>query len=753
MQNHMRVARALCLSLLALPVASLGADISVAPNGRTFTAARLPQDHAYQVALRNYLGTLKEEHLHLEKTVFAPVDPPAAIDPDTLFRNSLARNGKGSGLDSLRAPAKLFTLAEIEKDGKVRCFFRPEVAAWWVHCDLPGNPFHAYRPAKLRAFVMAAVNMMLVDAYWHSDECFRRADGLSGNVFAWTAGYLASRDVLPEAARQAFETGLWRVAEAMLRAAPQDVNGNMDTKELIVLANLDKIFAGDRARHKRIIREARRILFGRPGRGPADSDGVMGLFHSAGYIGEKDGPETTYNGIALFHLVEAALITRGRRDWDAFMPEVIGRMLKFQGHCTFPEPDGNVVGPSNWAKRTNQRYAHQRTRSFRLHASAMLSDWGLFVSPELPPVEELAKLVARQRARFAKPPAAASKGPPGKFGFYWPADLNYAYEYYVKGHYARMRRLQQEKSPLLLHPFLRQGDVNERFDAEFWSVKRGAWGFLVESVASMGLGYDMSKGERVGALAGGSLSAFWTKDTGSVILSMLPSKWSAVFWKDVDVWPTHHLWGRDEAGKAFSSARNWRTYPHYDDDENPKSVFLRGTIGSMDSWRSCEPGCTVDMVNYSRLFEKTATGIRVSSEFRTPHQPTTVSELWETIPVFLRDGRAQKKLEDAKVEVRSGGEWMVLPALELEEAKKGSSRRSAVGKDYGKTDRIRVTRFGKSVDIELDRARVLRDGGVLQCGYQSGNRIRVLHIDLIGSGGKAIEMPRCVKNRFAVVAE
>ncbi|MDP6356514.1 MAG: hypothetical protein QF473_15490, partial [Planctomycetota bacterium] len=232
-----------------------------------------------------------------------------------------------------------------------------------------------------------------------------------------------------------------------------------------------------------------------------------------------------------------------------------------------------------------------------------------------------------------------------------------------------------------------------------------------------------------------------------------PSKWNRVHWKDVEVWPTHHLWGRDEAGKAFSSARNWRVYPHYDDDENTESVFLRGTIGLMDSWRSTEPGCTVDMVNYSRLFKKTETGISVSSEFRTPHRRTTVSELWETIPVFLRDGRAQKHLKDARIELHSEGEWITLPAAEMKEARKGVLRRSAVGKDYSKTDRIRIARFGKSVDIVLGRAMVLRDGGIMQCDYQSGNRLRVLHIDLIDGDGKAVEIPRCVRSGFSVVVE
>ena len=61
--------------------------------------------------------------------------------------------------------------------------------------------------------------------------------------------------------------------------------------------------------------------------------------------------------------------------------------------------------------------------------------------------------------------------------------------------------------------------------------------------------------------------------------------------------------------------------------------------------------------------------------------------------------------------------------------------------------------FPYSVEVELGRARVLRDGGIVQCGYQSSNRLRVLHIDLIGSGGKAVEIPRCMKSEFSVVTE
>src|SRR5690606_37388205 len=78
-------------------------------------------------------------------------------------------------------------------------------------------------------------------------------------------------------------------------------------------------------------------------------------------------------------LAEAAMITHGNPDWDAFLPEVIERMVRFKALNHFPEPDGSYEGPSSWAKRTNDPYPRdQRDRPWRPFAEAMLTDEALF---------------------------------------------------------------------------------------------------------------------------------------------------------------------------------------------------------------------------------------------------------------------------------------------------------------------------------------------------------------------------------------
>ena len=46
-----------------------------------------------------------------------------------------------------------------------------------------------------------------------------------------------------------------------------------------------------------------------------------GIYHRAGYIGEADTPETTYNGVSLFYLLEAYNVAGHLAEWD-FLEEV-----------------------------------------------------------------------------------------------------------------------------------------------------------------------------------------------------------------------------------------------------------------------------------------------------------------------------------------------------------------------------------------------------------------------------------------------
>lgn len=713
-------------------------------------AAELPQEHAYQRAFRNFLKTLRAEDFRIKLSPLRAEDLKDIEDDEVLYRILIGFGGTGRlRVGALTADPRHFTLRAIEGEGEdeIRCFTMPEAPAWWLGFEVPGNPFYNSRPAKLRVAVMTLVNMMLSDQRWSLDTTFRRADALAHGVMVWAYILPRVQDVLPDNVRAAFKERLRYLLEDMIRRSPRDVNTNMDTRELVCLAFADEIFT-DKGDHQHLIREARRMLFGHPDRTPATSDGVKGMFHPAGYIGEKDGPETSYNGISLYHLAEAAMATRGRPDWDRVMPEVIDRMVRFKALNTMPEPDGHWTGPSSWAKRTNAPYARdQRAKPWRDLSAAMLSDHGKYLVRGLPTREEMLKQIQR-RVRHLNvmtlKPNPAPPPPAAKGILKWPADVVYGYDHYVPGSYAVFQKLTEADSPLLQPPFGRPADFNELLDYDFWIAKQGDWGFQIETVPSMGHGYN--KCGLAGALAGGSLAAFWTKQTGCVLLGRLPDKFGNVTWDKVEGWTANHIWGRDAKGIPFSTARNWRTYPYYDRDAAPTRVFIRGTLGAPDTPYSAGPGCEVSYLFYNRTFEKTDRGLRVASRLYAPISEVQLSALWETLPVHLR---AHAKQAPTDIALSVAGEWVKVPP--------GTRPGATPAQPDTITDAveaIRLTRFGHGVVIRLDRPRRVRVAGTIWAGaYQMRDHLRPLMIDLLEAKAPVVKLPDAVTISYTIEQE
>lgn len=677
-------------------------------------AEQLPELHEYHRPLREYIGEQQADDFDVELKPLVLQTDYSSAEPDVVYRDYIGLRGaagRGARNTVLRTDSRHFTLAAIESPHGVRCFHAPEEAAWWVQLEVPGNPFYGSAGAKRRAAVMAMVNMMMFDVAWDDPTFYRRADGIASNMVAWAYAYRHVKDVLPPETQNAFELGLRHHLQRMLKYGPRDINTNMDTREVVALALLDGILM-DPGDHSRLVQAARRILFGRHDRTPDTSDGTVGIFHPAGYIGEADGPETSYNGISLYHLLEARAITNGQADWDAFLPEVIDRMLVFKAHNTFEDPDGYRTGPSNWSKRTNNPYPQdQRARPWRAVAAAMLSEHGHDLAKPVPDRATMVQQIQRavkQINRWITQPDDTTPNPWRKHVTDWPADLVYTYDHYVPGTYDR----RQQQGPAVL-PVHRSGDRSTCFDGEFWFCKHQDYAFLVESVADMGHAYD--RGGTVGGLAGGSLGVFWTRPAGSLIVSRLPDKWDLVTWETVADWPVHHLWGRDAGGQPFSTARNRRTFPMYDDSEDPREVFLRGSIGPSDSLSSVAPGCLISGVYYERTFTRTEHGLRIRVALRMPFDQVRMTELWETLPVFLKDV-SQKAQKETTIAMRTSGEWNDGTVQEFHE----------------QVEAIRLTRFGHSAEIHFEqpqRVRVAKE--IWKGGYQNRNRIRNVSVDLL----------------------
>ena len=730
-------------------------------------AVELPSDHSWQVSLRAYLATLQPGEFEIAATEWRLEEDYGEDRSEKLYRDwlILGRLSRLPAKGAFFADAALFTLGSIEREDGVYLFPDPAGLAWWTQLDIAGNPFLRHPGARRRALVGAIVDMIMLESCW-ADPRNIKPDFMAANIGTWAYTYLHARELLPTNTQRDFERGMLYYLAHMVRLAPRDGNTNMDMREIATLATLDEVFS-DADMHARLVRDARRILFGGPQREPATSDPMRGTFHAAGYIGEADGPETSYNGISLFHLLEAATATHGDPDWDAFMPEVIRRMLRFKAYNTFPEPDGRYDGPSSWAKRTNFPYPYdQRNRPWRHPAAAMLSDEGFFllgVDPQTYEggraghyadrdtlLEDVKKGVRTLNDSQRKAAADGRVPEPERWEErHWPADLPYTWDYYVDGAYDRFTRAIGTRNELLRAPFERAGDFSISFDDEFWVAKDGDWGFQVEAVPHMGRSYDTGGS---GALAGGSLAAFWTRAGGLAVVGRLPDKWNYVTWRppsgedvkpehawSVDRWPTHHLWGRTDAGHAFSSARQRDPWVSYELEADPPVVSVTGYLGTP---RTVEPDGElrdVGHILYRRRFEKLPDGLRVTSELlsrgeealehrgKQEDRRDRLTELWETLPIYLGPVPRQ---EGGTPPDHTTIEWLI-----------GDAWQDVETTVHGAVRAVRVTRFGSPVVIEFGAPQRVKVTPVISTVYQKRDRLRNLVIDLLGSGGAAVTMP------------
>jgi hypothetical protein len=702
-------------------------------------SAELPREYPWQETLVEYLGTLEAEDFTVDNHTFTLPAAYAKADDECLYRDwiVLGHPGREPMTAGFHAPAENFTLPRIQRD-EIHMYPEPAALAWWIQFDFPGNPYAGSSGGKHRALVIAIVDMLMLETSQREDPRNLKPDFMGANLGTWAYTLHDCEDKLPAKAREAYKQGMLHYLLKMERLAPRDGNTNMDMREIATLADLDLVF-DDPAMHRRLVDDARRILFGDARRGPDTSDPRRGTFHPAGYIGEADGPETSYNGISLYHLAEAAMISRGDPDWDAFLPEVIRRMARFKAYNTFPQPDGSYEGPSSWAKRTNDPYVHdQRDRPWRPLAEAMITDEALFrlridprtydgaafgLADRARMLADIEKTVDRFNRRPRRPEGWTAAESPAWKEEHWPADLPYTWDHYLDGSYARFKKLVDDKSPLLLPPFERDGDFNVDFDGEFWIARQDDWGFQVEAVPNMGRSYDTGGS---GALAGGSLAAFWTKETGVTVLGRLPNKWNYVTWDKLPHWTTHHLWGRTAEAStvqsaAFSSARQRNPWVRFETDFETPQVHVFGTLGPPGTVQQ-EGILDNGHVFYRRTFTKRENGLHIRSELLSQGSDE-LTELWETLPVYL-SGTGRNAGKDSLIEFRVAGRWQH-PGAKLVDG----------------VEAIRITRGDGAVLIELESPQRARLSDVITTAYQKKDRFRTIDIDLLG-GKSPAAMPR-----------
>ncbi|MEM7012144.1 MAG: hypothetical protein AAF585_11730, partial [Verrucomicrobiota bacterium] len=226
-----------------------------------------------------------------------------------------------------------------------------------------------------------------------------------------------------------------------------------------------------------------------------------------------------------------------------------------------------------------------------------------------------------------------------------------------------------------------------------------------------------------GALAGGSLAAFWTKEAGVVLLGRLPDKWNYVTWDKIETWPTHHLWGRAANNEsAFSSARQWHPWTRFEIDRDEPKVHVFGSLGPRQTVE-VEDSIEAGHIYYRREFTMRDEGLHISSELLS-RGTDEVTELWETLPIYIADGQRKDAVETS-VEFRIvEGEW---------------SAEEPQLTDF--VEGVRLQRFDGAVEILFDQPQHIHIGDEFTTKYQAKDRFRILKIDLLRSEGESIAMP------------
>jgi len=731
-----RLRRSILVYLCATLVVGVFFSAAAAAAEERVHPTQLPQDYDYQVVLRDYLATLQESDFEVD-LLPVEVDPETVTDLEELHKLWLLfGNWRGHGVSEtkgLTLAADNFLLANIETDEGVMIragysgfspgfYIQPADTAWWARWDHPGNPYRGSREVLNRAFVVAAVDMIMLDHLHESGDHWvnnaRRSDFLGGTMIWLTYVYWAIREDLSPEIREAYETGLGKFMDLFTEWGPTGVNDNMDMKANVALATLIETLPDSK------IAEQARAYIKRN----------MNRVHPAGMIRDGGGLDASYNGIALVNIIWAAQIKHLPQ-----LLEVTERMHDLKGHLTLPEPDGKTYfGPSHFSTRTGYGSPNdQWSLTYRDIAAAMLTDDALYLmaggrkgrGPRSGfPEPDTMRAEVRIGIDYINNTLTASDDRFARWeSGWWPGRINYAHDFYRPGFYADMVRLHEAEDPLLYPPFTRS---EHRFIRVFpepgmegdWIRERDWDSFVSARFDDYGvIAYTGSTGStRYMNFTGGGLSAFWTPEAGSVILGRtgnpVTKDRTRQTWADWRLWPTHALSGTTADGKAFSSARIRRRVSevHYDTSEDYAHIHVAGPIGVRhDDGRTVEDGNVLGEVGFSRDMQFDNSGVIVESALYADGRDE-ITELYEILPLFLDDPQQQDSVPH-QVSLFADGEWREATAEPLDGVKA-----------------VRVDRAKGGMLIVFEQPRQVRlSPEVWQDNYQSRARLRNLMIDLL----------------------
>lgn len=716
------------VAVLMFTVPTLRAELKVLtevpppPPVPTGAHVSLPQKHEYQKQLRAFMVTLMEADFvpsDKELTMIAPADGAVTDDQFRawLFSISPPSAGYKRNYGSLRVHPALFTVPVIENEKAIlRPLARAEPQVELADWNYPGNPHFNSRALRLRAFVLCSIDMMMLDELIETGEekAKPNQDQIAAAVLRFAYAYPGFRAAISDEAQRAYLVGLMKHVQRLLvhgpKVLPRTLGLFTTAAPALALASKElndpEVTSGAEAYARALYTDPR-------------------FFREAGYF-PFGGTLDSFNGIALCYAVWGA----SAGEWP-FAREAIAKAYRLRAHLTLPEPDGFLVGPSHMAALTPVDPAHDQWNwPSRAWGAAVVSDEAACLTkmPDEAAIRSGAAAAAASiQGGIRELPWTEGGLDPKPWTFTLDGGVlgNPGYVHYAKDYYKRRSAL--EKTEMAKLPVLRNGDFVRRFSDEFLVAKSAGYAAIVHT----GPITDPSDADAGFGFGGGALSAFWTPKTGSVILGRGVGAWSPTYKKMFDSWrsiPTHAVTGVTAAGKVFTSGHIAKPEATFEADDKKFVVVAHGLIPPSRKGDELFEGT----LEYTRRFESAGSDVRVTTTVKSD-SPDAVAELYETIPVFLRDESGQPNVTPTTFEFQIGGKWT-----------------SATETLTGAVTAVRLHRFDGAVDVVFDRPARVKLAPVWLDGYMSKVSSRNVLIDLIGADGTPgpIVEPRQVSYRI-----
>jgi hypothetical protein len=771
-----RRAAVACLFISVATVWAADPPAPAPPPGRVM----LPQQHAYQRVLRAYMAGLTEQDFeHGVTTELAA--RPSATDPDYQYRMLIMTMtqqplvGWKRGTPAVNAPAWLFLLSTIEGPevappvkplpvpkkptrkitpgpiqqpaGIVVPPVWPETLVSFVQWDYPGNPFRDNRALKLRAFVTAAVKMMMLDDYLEKMPIHHRTDWNAYRLVSFSSTYAGVADILPDAVAAAYRTGVLKLAKQMLSWGVKGEETGMDANGPLGLLYASRV-CDDAAFTNAAEAEARDWLTN-PAR-----------LNPAGYWVERGGGlDVGFGGIANFYAVWVALMT----DWEVAR-DAVARIYRLRAHLCLPDPDGTLEGPSHFNSRIGSPASDDQWHwnGARERAAAMLTDEAAYLV-SLPAAEDLAGAAAKRAGMFRAQLYGNLRNPyhrNKKFGYVpdneirgrtwkwriwdsgnFPASINPGAAFYQTGTYARLQQLHAGRSPYLKSPYLRDTSFLQPLSDAFVVTRQPKYAAILHTGPVGAQPRDDGLVQYPGPLGfgGGQLSAFWTPATGSVLLGRRRGMNFDKSFDELDqwrLWPLHAISGATADGKVLTSGRVVRP-----ESTSQLKEVGHGTVrvsGVFPATMLGQDNVLVGRLAYARTFTITPDGVHIGTTVSGDGKDA-FAELVESLPVFVKGGKRQKAVKPTQIQFRIGGEWHAAE----------SSWADAV-------TAVRLRRFTGAVDVTFDSPqRVQLSAEDWVDTYLTKVKCRNVLIDLLGdsAGPVTVTQKRSVSYRIAAAAE